>query len=160
MCASLLLREILRVVARRYRLPALAALSDGSSIPLPATALAIVIEQARCAISRGEAPTVSMKQAFIEGLARLIEEALHDESGDPVFKATLFGTAWRKCVNTCRYRRTRSRIVDPFAPVSTPSLIPANSARRRMRIARGWRNCTLMRHRLTFPALPISRNTC
>ncbi|WP_350029208.1 3-deoxy-D-arabino-heptulosonate 7-phosphate synthase [Caballeronia sp. AZ10_KS36] len=30
-----------------------------------------------------------MKQAFLEGLARLIEEALHDESGDPVFKATL-----------------------------------------------------------------------
>ncbi len=30
-----------------------------------------------------------MKQAFLEGLARLIEEALQDESGDPVFKATL-----------------------------------------------------------------------
>ncbi|WP_250473939.1 3-deoxy-D-arabino-heptulosonate 7-phosphate synthase [Caballeronia sp. GAFFF1] len=89
MSPPLLLREILRVVARRYRLPAFAALSDGSSIPSPATALAIVIEETRCAISRDEAPTISMKQAFLEGLARLIEEALHDESGDPVFKATL-----------------------------------------------------------------------
>ncbi|MDR5857426.1 3-deoxy-D-arabino-heptulosonate 7-phosphate synthase [Caballeronia sp. LZ062] len=89
MSVPFLLQETLRVVPRRYRLPALPAASDDLSKTQPATALAIVIEQARRAMARGEGLTASMKHAFVDSLARLIEEAMRDVSGDPVFKATL-----------------------------------------------------------------------
>lgn len=82
-----LLDETLRVVARRYRLPAL----DTGSLPTqgssPATSLAIAIEQARGAVARAEEPGAPLKRFFIEALAQMIRDAMRAESGDPVFQA-------------------------------------------------------------------------
>ncbi|SHI31041.1 3-deoxy-D-arabino-heptulosonate 7-phosphate synthase [Pollutimonas bauzanensis] len=82
-----LLDETLRVVARRYRLPAMAAISAQMREASPAAALAIVIEQARGAVARGEAPDAALKRLFIDALARMIHDAMRAESGDHAFQA-------------------------------------------------------------------------
>ena len=85
--SSALLDQMLRVVARRYCLPALA----GPLLPVqdasPATALALSIEQARQAIVRGEVPDTGLKLRFIEALASMIREAMREDSGDSGFQA-------------------------------------------------------------------------
>jgi hypothetical protein len=84
---SALLEQMLRVVARRYRLPAMAAAFDQAQQSSPATALAMSIELARRAVVSGDVPDAALKRLFIEALARMIHEAMHAESGDPVFQA-------------------------------------------------------------------------
>ena len=85
---ALLLEQILRDVPRRYRLPQEAA---ASALPLrhanPATALALVIEQAREAMAHGGAPDAALKPRFVESLAAMITEAMHADSGDRAFQA-------------------------------------------------------------------------
>ncbi|ANN76372.1 3-deoxy-D-arabino-heptulosonate 7-phosphate synthase [Bordetella flabilis] len=82
-----LVDDILRRVARRYRLAPLprecADLQTGNA----ATALALAIDQARRTTERGEVPATALKRDFTEALARLIHEALREESGDQAFKA-------------------------------------------------------------------------
>ncbi|APA85102.1 3-deoxy-D-arabino-heptulosonate 7-phosphate synthase [Paraburkholderia sprentiae WSM5005] len=87
--SSSLLAEILDAVARRYRLPALAAVCAPAPQASPATVLALAIEQAREASARGQAPDAASQRFFIEALARMIREAMRDEAGDPVFQAML-----------------------------------------------------------------------
>lgn len=82
--SSALLEEILRTVARRYRLPAMAAQVNEAN---PATALAMAIEKARQARSANEVPDPALKHGFIEALAQMIREAMRPESGDPAFQA-------------------------------------------------------------------------
>ncbi|MGF6967118.1 hypothetical protein OKW43_004146 [Paraburkholderia sp. WC7.3g] len=84
-----LLAEMLDTVARRYRLPALAAVCAPAQQASPATVLALAIEQARETSARGEAPDAANQQFFIEALARMIREAMREEGGDPVFQAML-----------------------------------------------------------------------
>lgn len=85
---ALLLEQILRDVPRRYRLPQEAA---ASALPRrhanPATALALVIEQAREAMAHGGAPDAALKPRFVESLAAMITEAMHADSGDRAFQA-------------------------------------------------------------------------
>ena len=83
-----LLDETLRLVERRYRLPAIAS-SSAIQETGPATALAFAIEQAREALSRGDVPDPALKHYFTAALARLIHEAMHVEGGDPVFQAAV-----------------------------------------------------------------------
>lgn len=82
-----LLEEMLRIVVRRYRLPA----KDGTAARMreggPATALAMAIKKAREAKVRGEAPGPELKRIFIEALARMIQEAMRPDAGDPAFQA-------------------------------------------------------------------------
>ncbi|MDF8363929.1 3-deoxy-D-arabino-heptulosonate 7-phosphate synthase [Achromobacter anxifer] len=82
-----LLGATLRRAARRYRVPAI------SRIPVddapPATALAVAIEQARLSLVSGSAPPDTLKQTFLDALARLIRDALSESDGDPVFQAML-----------------------------------------------------------------------
>lgn len=82
-----LLIEILRIVARRYRVPAIAAASLQTRQGSPATMLAIAIEQARCAVAGGNAPDAALKHLFTEALARMIHEAMGAERADPAFQA-------------------------------------------------------------------------
>jgi hypothetical protein len=82
-----LLDETLRIVARRYRIPATPAAPAQAQKATPATALAIAIEQARGAVIRGEAPDAALMRIFIEALAHMIHEAMRAERGDPVFQA-------------------------------------------------------------------------
>ncbi|WP_233850217.1 3-deoxy-D-arabino-heptulosonate 7-phosphate synthase [Paraburkholderia sp. HD33-4] len=84
-----LLDEMLDAVARRYRLPALAAVCAPTQQASPATVLALAIEQAREARARGEEPDAANQRFFIEALARMIREAMREEAGDPVFQAML-----------------------------------------------------------------------
>jgi hypothetical protein len=84
-----LLDETLNAVARRYRVPASAGASAATIQASPATALVLAIEQARAAIAHGEAPAPATRDAFIDALARMIRDALRDESADPVFQAAL-----------------------------------------------------------------------
>ncbi|HEX3382763.1 MAG TPA: 3-deoxy-D-arabino-heptulosonate 7-phosphate synthase [Paraburkholderia sp.] len=84
-----LLDEMLDTVARRYRLPALAAVCAPTQQASPATVHALAIEQARESLARGEAPDVANQRLFIEALARMIREAMREEAGDPVFQAML-----------------------------------------------------------------------
>ncbi|UYO92140.1 3-deoxy-D-arabino-heptulosonate 7-phosphate synthase [Pollutimonas sp. M17] len=79
-----LLEETLRTVARRYRLPPMAAAVRETS---PATALAMAIEKAREARSAGEAPDPALMHCFIEALGQMIREAMRPGSGDPAFQA-------------------------------------------------------------------------
>jgi len=85
--SSSLLDETLRIVTRRYRLPALAAISDQVQSANSATRLAIAIELARQALARGEVPDVELQRLFTDALARMIQEAMRPEQGDPVFQA-------------------------------------------------------------------------
>src|SRR5690606_32776420 len=84
---SPLLDETLRVVARRYRLSAIATTSPDIRKANPSTALAIAIEKARVALVHGEMPDGTLKHIFIESLADLIREAIRPDYGDPVFQA-------------------------------------------------------------------------
>src|SRR5690606_36492761 len=79
-----LLEETLRTVARRYRLPPMAAEVRETS---PATALAMAIEKAREARSADEAPDPALMHCFIEALEQMIREAMRPGSGDPAFQA-------------------------------------------------------------------------
>lgn len=82
-----LLDETLRIVARRYRLPANAMASFQEGKSTPATALAMAIERGREEVTRGKAPDAALTHAFLEALADLIQEAMRPASGDPVFQA-------------------------------------------------------------------------
>jgi hypothetical protein len=84
---SPLIDQVLRAVARRYRLPAFTDTPDQTENASPSTALAIAIEQARSAVASDEAPPAPVKRRFVEALARLIHEAVRTQSGDPVFQA-------------------------------------------------------------------------
>ncbi|MCA8105439.1 3-deoxy-D-arabino-heptulosonate 7-phosphate synthase [Burkholderia semiarida] len=84
-----LLDATLRTVARRYRLPPLdraSALTDATN---PATALAIVIEEARSMRADGHAPGADLRQRFIDALGRMIRDAMDPSSGDPSFQASV-----------------------------------------------------------------------
>lgn len=47
----------------------------------------MAIELARAALARGEQPDAAVKARFLQGLARLIADALHPQTGDPAFQA-------------------------------------------------------------------------
>ncbi|WP_395894922.1 3-deoxy-D-arabino-heptulosonate 7-phosphate synthase [Cupriavidus cauae] len=82
-----LLDDTLRTVARRYRLPAIGAVSERIHEASPATALAVTIEQARLALANGEIPGAALKHLFVESLARMVREAIRPDAGDPAFQA-------------------------------------------------------------------------
>ncbi len=82
-----LLGATLRRAARRYRVPAISRIPVDDA--MPATALAVAIEQARLSLVAGTAPPPALKQAFLDALARLIRDALRESDGDPVFQAML-----------------------------------------------------------------------
>lgn len=82
-----LLAAILRRTARRYRVPAISQIpAEGA---MPATALAIAIEQARRSLEAGATPQATVQQAFLDALSRLIRDAMRESDGDPVFQAML-----------------------------------------------------------------------
>ncbi|SEJ40544.1 3-deoxy-D-arabino-heptulosonate 7-phosphate synthase [Paraburkholderia diazotrophica] len=85
--SSPLIDQVLRTVARRYRLPAFADTPDQTENASPSTALAIAIEQARRAVACDEAPAAPVKRRFVEALARLIHDGMRTQSGDPVLQA-------------------------------------------------------------------------
>ncbi|SAI65777.1 Uncharacterised protein [Bordetella ansorpii] len=87
MPASPLLEQILRNVARRYRLPALDAAAPCPRDAHPATVIALAIERARQAHERGHPPDAALKRTFVEALGRLIQEAMRAEQGDPGVQA-------------------------------------------------------------------------
>ncbi|AQQ40299.1 MULTISPECIES: 3-deoxy-D-arabino-heptulosonate 7-phosphate synthase [Burkholderia] len=84
-----LLDATLRTVARRYRLPPLERASSLTDATNPATALAIVIEEARRVRADGHAPGADLRQRFIDALARMIRDAMDTSSGDPSFQASV-----------------------------------------------------------------------
>ncbi|MEM5275991.1 3-deoxy-D-arabino-heptulosonate 7-phosphate synthase [Cupriavidus taiwanensis] len=82
-----LLDATLRAVPRRYRLPDLDDACARARDASPATTLALVIEQARVALARGETPDAELKDRFTGALARMVREAMRADGGDPVFQA-------------------------------------------------------------------------
>lgn len=82
-----LLDDTLRAVARRYRLPAIGAVSERIHEANPATALAVTIEQARFALANGEVPGAALKHLFVESLVRMVRDAIRPDAGDPAFQA-------------------------------------------------------------------------
>ncbi|HWL30015.1 MAG TPA: 3-deoxy-D-arabino-heptulosonate 7-phosphate synthase [Burkholderiaceae bacterium] len=82
-----LLDDTLRIVARRYRLPAMDIATSAGQQAGPAIRLAMAIEEARQARDRNQIPDDGARQRFISGLADLIRAAMHDERGDPAFQA-------------------------------------------------------------------------
>lgn len=81
--------ETLRIVARRYRLPPLDSASSLTDAANPATALAIVIEEACRMRTDGESPGTALRQRFIDALAQMIRDAMNPQSGDPAFQAAV-----------------------------------------------------------------------
>ncbi|QVN23474.1 3-deoxy-D-arabino-heptulosonate 7-phosphate synthase [Burkholderia pyrrocinia] len=84
-----LLDEVLRTVARRYRLPPLDSASSPAEAANPAATLAIAIEEARRLRSDGRAPGAELQQRFVDALARMIRDAMDTQSGDPAFQAAV-----------------------------------------------------------------------
>ena len=85
-----LLDETLRIVARRYRVPATLAGDTDPTVSSQrhcATRLAVAIDQARQALARATTPPASVKQCFIDALAQLIHEAMRPDQGDPAIQA-------------------------------------------------------------------------
>lgn len=85
--SSLLLAQVLRTVARPYRLPPGLHASPDWRQAGTATALAACIEQARLAVARNAAPATAVKRHFTAALGELIREAMLPEHGDPAFQA-------------------------------------------------------------------------
>ena len=81
------LARTLARVDRRYRVPALPSSLTLTHDEPPAVALAVAIEQARAALVAGREPGQMAKGLFLDGLARLIGEALRTDGGDPAFAA-------------------------------------------------------------------------
>ncbi|AXF25731.1 3-deoxy-D-arabino-heptulosonate 7-phosphate synthase [Burkholderia pyrrocinia] len=81
--------EILRTVARRYRLPPLDSVSSPADAANPATTLARVIEEACRMLGDGQSPCAELRQRFIDALARMIRDAMDPRSGDPAFQASV-----------------------------------------------------------------------
>ncbi|OZI35040.1 hypothetical protein CAL29_12180 [Bordetella genomosp. 10] len=105
------LDDMLQAVVRRYRIPADPSASPASTtlatpkLPTtpaattapviaaaprednPADVLARVIEQARVATAREREPYTSVKDAFIDALARLVQDAMRPAGGDFAFQA-------------------------------------------------------------------------
>lgn len=78
------LEEVLRRVVRRYRL----SQADGAGMQAgPSEMTALAIEQARAALARGVAPDDTVRDRFLDALARMIREAMHTQHGDPAFQA-------------------------------------------------------------------------
>ncbi|MFC4276662.1 3-deoxy-D-arabino-heptulosonate 7-phosphate synthase [Achromobacter aloeverae] len=73
-------------VARRYRIPAVPAAAHRRDHP-PALELALVIEQARAALVAGRPLRAGRKEAFIDALARLVQDAMRPARGDFAFQA-------------------------------------------------------------------------
>lgn len=82
-----LLDRTLRGVARRYRVPAMPHWAPGLEESDPATALGIVIEQARQDLAGGTTPDAASQRRFTQALAQLIRDAMRPTRGDPVFQA-------------------------------------------------------------------------
>lgn len=82
-----LLDEILRTVTRRYEVPETPVPSGQIREARPAERVAIAIEQARLSLAHGKLPDGSLKRQFADALADMIREAIHPDSGDPVFQA-------------------------------------------------------------------------
>ncbi|MCO4865730.1 3-deoxy-D-arabino-heptulosonate 7-phosphate synthase [Cupriavidus sp. WGlv3] len=82
-----LLDVTLRAVPRRYRLPELDNVFSPDLDASPGTTLALVIEQARTTLARGETPDAALKDRFTGALARMVREAMRTDGGDPVFQA-------------------------------------------------------------------------
>lgn len=80
---SPLLHGLLRAVVRRYGVPAAPRPQAGH----PASSVAVALEQARVALAAGEPPPAATKQAFIEALAQMIQEAMRADYGDPALQA-------------------------------------------------------------------------
>ncbi|HEX7937091.1 MAG TPA: 3-deoxy-D-arabino-heptulosonate 7-phosphate synthase [Paraburkholderia sp.] len=131
-----LLDETLNAVARRYRVPADTVRFPPIAGASPATALAIVIERAREAVARHEAPDGALKQLFVDALARLIREAMRAEAGDPVFQAMVLRhqtSAVREYASLSahaeRDRRAVHAAVNSFAHPARQHRMPAGRQR-------------------------------
>ncbi|HYG42236.1 MAG TPA: 3-deoxy-D-arabino-heptulosonate 7-phosphate synthase, partial [Bordetella sp.] len=84
---SPLLDEMLRVVARRYRVPAMPVAAARMEAAHPAATLAMAIEHARKALADGTTPDTALRRRFTQALAQLIRQAMRTAQGDPVFQA-------------------------------------------------------------------------
>lgn len=78
-----LVDETLRIVPRRYRVPATPALTPDPRNGHAATALAVTIEQARQALVRHARPNGALKSVFIDALAQLIRDAMKGVADGP-----------------------------------------------------------------------------
>lgn len=85
--SAVLLDRTLRTVARRYRLPEIGDTAAASPQRSLAEQLALAIEWTRRAIAQGGAPEERARQHFLATLARMIEEAMQPDRGDPAFQA-------------------------------------------------------------------------
>jgi len=84
------LGNVLRAVHRRYRVPSITeAVAVGYDNDRPSTTLAIVIERVREAVDAGRPPGDELKRTFMDALARLIDDAMRLDRGDPAFQATV-----------------------------------------------------------------------
>lgn len=81
------LEDALGSVPRRFRLPAKLTMSGEQPAPDPARSIAFAMENARLALAQGRSPVAESKRQFVDGLARMIHDAMQDEGGDPVFQA-------------------------------------------------------------------------
>lgn len=82
-----LLGQVLRTVARPYRVAAMATASAETLEANPATMLAVAIDRARAAQAQGDAPDTAQQHLFVQALSRLIRDAMRAERGDPAFQA-------------------------------------------------------------------------
>lgn len=82
-----LLDETLRIVTRRYQVPATPNGDSGPASRHCATRLAIAIDRARQALASGDTPSDSIQQDFVDALAQLIHEAMRPDHGDPAIQA-------------------------------------------------------------------------
>ncbi|MDH6592624.1 hypothetical protein M2165_002513 [Variovorax sp. TBS-050B] len=85
-----LLLAALEAAPRRFRMPALPAdAAAAAAAGDAATALAFAIDAARRADETHAPPPADAQVLFTQALARLIEEALAPDAGDPAFQAAL-----------------------------------------------------------------------
>ena len=80
--------DMLRRTPRRYRLPALPALTQTpADTQRRANRLAIIIENIRRARAAGETPPPQLSRDFLDSLEGLIRDAIQPDNGDATFQA-------------------------------------------------------------------------
>ena len=93
---SATLAAILRAIPRRYRSTARPGAVTQTDPDSPIARLARAIEPLQAADASAQAPDGAVRDAFIDALAALIDEALRPDAGDPCSRARCRNTATRR----------------------------------------------------------------
>lgn len=136
------IERLLLGLPRRYRVPDMEEVAQrvrSGQETDTATTIAVAIDHARRSSAGEAAPSPTLKQAFVESLARLVREALRADGGDAAFQAMVLRHASplvrehaSLAAHAARDRRRVHAIVNAIAHPGKRQHLPAEACARAM----------------------------